>query len=34
LAAAVECEADGNMPVRPEDVRARLDAIERQMSLS
>jgi rfaE bifunctional protein kinase chain/domain/rfaE bifunctional protein nucleotidyltransferase chain/domain len=34
LAAAVECEADGNMPVRPEHVRARLDAIERQMSLS
>jgi rfaE bifunctional protein kinase chain/domain len=32
MAAAVECEADGNVPVRPEDVLARIDAIERRAS--
>ncbi len=29
VAAAVECESDGNMPVTPDDVRAKLTAIER-----
>jgi rfaE bifunctional protein kinase chain/domain len=31
LAAAVECECDGNIPVTADDVRTRIDAIERQM---
>lgn len=30
LAAACECEYDGNVPITPEDVRRKLDAIERQ----
>lgn len=30
IAAAVECESDGNIPVRPTDVLARIDAAERQ----
>ena len=30
MAAAVECEADGNVPVRPEDVHAKLDAVEKR----
>jgi sugar/nucleoside kinase (ribokinase family) len=29
LAAACECEMDGNIPVKPGDVLARIDAIER-----
>lgn len=29
FAAAIECEHDGNVPVRPEDVRAKLDHVER-----
>ncbi len=28
IAAAVECEADGNVPVRPVDVLAKIDAVE------
>jgi rfaE bifunctional protein kinase chain/domain len=30
MAAAVECERDGNVPVTADDVRARIDAIQRQ----
>ena len=30
IAAACACEFDGNIPVRPEDVRHKIDAIERQ----
>lgn len=30
IAAACACESDGNIPVRPEDVRRKIDAIERQ----
>ncbi|MEK9967206.1 MAG: PfkB family carbohydrate kinase, partial [Rhodospirillaceae bacterium] len=29
MAAAVECERDGNIPVRPSDVRAKIDNVER-----
>jgi rfaE bifunctional protein kinase chain/domain len=29
FAAAVECEHDGNVPVQPDDVRAKLDHVER-----
>ena len=29
MAAAVECERDGNIPVRPSDVRAKIDTVER-----
>ena len=29
LAAACECEKDGNIPVNAEDVRHKLDAVER-----
>ncbi len=32
MAAAVECEHDGNIPVRPEDVLAKLDRVEGVMS--
>lgn len=32
IAAAVECEADGNVPVGPEDVLAKIDAVERRAS--
>jgi cytidyltransferase-like protein len=32
MAAAVECECDGNVPVTADDVRAKIDAVERQMS--
>ncbi|CAA7612109.1 PfkB family carbohydrate kinase [Magnetospirillum sp. UT-4] len=28
MAAAVECECDGNIPVRPDDVLAKIDAVE------
>ena len=31
LAAALECEMDGNIPVRREDVLARIDAIEKRV---
>ncbi len=34
LAAAVECERDGNVPVQPEDVRQKLDDIERAAKLA
>jgi bifunctional ADP-heptose synthase (sugar kinase/adenylyltransferase) len=30
LAAACECECDGNIPVTPDDVRRKIDVIERQ----
>ena len=32
MAAALECECDGNVPVTADDLRAKLDAVERQMS--
>jgi rfaE bifunctional protein kinase chain/domain len=32
MAAACECELDGNIPVTPTDVRAKIDAVERQAS--
>jgi rfaE bifunctional protein nucleotidyltransferase chain/domain len=31
LAAACECEIDGNIPIRPENILAKLDAIERMI---
>jgi rfaE bifunctional protein kinase chain/domain len=31
MAAAVECECDGNIPVSADDLRIKIDAIERQM---
>ena len=30
MAAACECECDGNIPVTPDDVRRRINAVERQ----
>jgi len=30
MAAACECECDGNIPVTPDDVRRKIDAVERQ----
>ena len=33
LAAAVECERDGNIPVQPDDVRRKIDAVERTAKL-
>jgi bifunctional ADP-heptose synthase (sugar kinase/adenylyltransferase) len=30
MAAACECECDGNVPVRPDDVRRKIDEVERQ----
>ncbi|MBI3041328.1 MAG: adenylyltransferase/cytidyltransferase family protein [Betaproteobacteria bacterium] len=30
MAAACECEFDGNVPVRPDDVRRKIDEVERQ----
>lgn len=30
MAAACECEYDGNVPVRPDDVRRKIDEVERQ----
>lgn len=30
MAAAAECEADGNIPVRPEDVLAKINAVEKR----
>jgi sugar/nucleoside kinase (ribokinase family) len=32
LAAACECECDGNVPVTPEDVHQKLDLVERQIN--
>jgi cytidyltransferase-like protein len=32
MAAAVECECDGNIPVTADDLRAKIDVIERQMA--
>jgi sugar/nucleoside kinase (ribokinase family) len=32
MAAACECECDGNMPVAPSDVLGKIDSIERQIS--
>ncbi|MGE3149443.1 MAG: PfkB family carbohydrate kinase [Pseudorhodoplanes sp.] len=34
LAAAIECECDGNIPVRPEDVRRKLENVERSATLA
>jgi rfaE bifunctional protein kinase chain/domain len=31
MAAAVECERDGNVPVTPEDVLGRIDSVEREV---
>lgn len=31
MAAAVECERDGNIPVRPSDVRAKIEIVERHV---
>ena len=31
MAAAVECECDGNVPVTADDVRGKIDTVERQM---
>ena len=30
LAAGAECERDGNVPIHPEDVLAKIDKVERQ----
>ena len=30
MAAACECEYDGNIPVKPDDVRRKIDEVERQ----
>jgi bifunctional ADP-heptose synthase (sugar kinase/adenylyltransferase) len=32
MAAACECEMDGNVPVRPRDVRSKIDMLEREAS--
>jgi bifunctional ADP-heptose synthase (sugar kinase/adenylyltransferase) len=32
MAAAVECECDGNVPVTADDLRLKIDAVERQMA--
>jgi cytidyltransferase-like protein len=32
MAAAVECECDGNIPVTADDLRSKIDALERQMA--
>jgi len=34
VAAACECECDGNIPITPNDVLAKLDKIERQMNFA
>ena len=34
IAAACECELDGNIPVTPADVRRKIDAVERQANYS
>jgi sugar/nucleoside kinase (ribokinase family) len=33
MAAALECECDGNIPVTADDLRSKIDGIERQMVL-
>ena len=33
LAAAIECEKDGNIPVSPEDVRGKLQVLEKRATL-
>ncbi|MCA3262821.1 MAG: adenylyltransferase/cytidyltransferase family protein [Telmatospirillum sp.] len=33
FAAAVECECDGNIPVKPDDVRRKIDVVERKSKL-
>jgi hypothetical protein len=30
MAAACECEVDGNVPVTPQDVRRKIEALERE----
>jgi len=32
IAAACECEYDGNIPITPDDVRKRIDLVERQIN--
>ena len=32
MAAAVECELDGNIPVSRDDLTAKIDSIERQLA--
>ena len=32
MAAACECEVDGNIPVTPADVRRKIDAVEAEAS--
>ena len=32
MAAACECEHDGNVPITPDNVRAKIDSVERQMN--
>ena len=34
MAAACECECDGNIPVTPDDVRGKIDSVERQANYS
>jgi rfaE bifunctional protein kinase chain/domain len=34
IAAACECECDGNIPITPEDVRRKIDTVERQANYS
>jgi len=34
MAAACECEYDGNIPIRTEDVRAKIDQYERRINLA
>lgn len=34
MAAACECECDGNIPITPENVRAKIDAVERQVNFA
>lgn len=34
MAAACECEYDGNIPITPDDVRRKIDAVERQANYS
>jgi hypothetical protein len=32
MAAAVECEYDGNVPVTVDDLRSKIDVVERQLA--
>ena len=34
MAAACECECDGNIPITPENVRAKIDAVERHVNFA